>query len=62
MLTQIEEAFNGTPSVLYNAIVDGMHGLTPIAIQMMSMRIDPTGADMTCGAPSFEWIEPLPGV
>jgi Ferritin-like len=57
MLSQLEQAFNGTPSVLYNAIVNGMHTMTPIAMEMMSLRISDNG-DETCGAPSFEWISP----
>lgn len=58
MLNQIEQAFNGTPSVLYDAIVNGMHAMTPIAIEMMNTPIagDETGAH---GAPSFEWVSPL---
>ena len=57
MLTQLEQAFNGTPSVLYNAIVNGMHSMIPIAMEMMSLRISDDG-DEICGAPSFEWISP----
>lgn len=58
MLTQIAEAFNGTPHALYDAIINGMHALTPIAGEMMALPIDgdPEGAH---GAPSFEWQEPL---
>lgn len=60
MLSQIAEAFNGTPHALYDAIINGMHALTPIAGQMMALPIegDPGGAH---GAPSFEWQDPLAG-
>jgi hypothetical protein len=47
---------NGTPAVLYNAIVNGMHGMTPIALEMMSLPIDGKRGG-TCGAPSFEWVD-----
>ncbi len=55
MLTQLELGFNGTPSVLYDAIVNGMHGMTSVAREMMHLPIDgnPDGAH---GAPSFEWV------
>lgn len=56
MLSQLEQAFNGTPSILYNAIINGMHSMAPIAMEMMSLRI--SDGDETCGAPSFEWISP----
>jgi hypothetical protein len=56
MLTQLETAMNGTPAVLYNAIVNGMHGMTPIALEMMSLPIDGKRGG-TCGAPSFEWVD-----
>lgn len=58
LIYQIEQAFNGTPYLLYDAITNGMHSLTSIAIEMMSLPI--SGADGTHGAPSFEWIDPLP--
>ncbi|CAB3755677.1 ferritin-like domain-containing protein [Paraburkholderia solisilvae] len=57
LLTQIETALNGVPSVLYDAITGGMHRLTPIAIEMMSLPVDDR-ADSPHGAPSFEWAEP----
>jgi len=54
MLRQIAEAFNGNPEVLYTAIVNGMHNLTPLAVEMMETPIkgDSEGRN---GAPSFEW-------
>lgn len=61
MLGEIAEAFNGVPHSLYDAIINGMHALTPIAGEMMQMPIDgdPEGAH---GAPSFEWHDPLSAV
>jgi hypothetical protein len=59
MLWQLEQAFNGTPSVLYDAIVNGMHGMTSVAHEMMRLPID-GDAGGTHGAPSFEWIAPPP--
>jgi hypothetical protein len=57
MVGQLETAFNGTPFALYDAIIDGMRVLAPIAVEMMSTPIDndPQGRH---GAPSFEWVEP----
>jgi hypothetical protein len=59
VLSQIEQAFNGTPYLLYDAITNGMHALASIAIEMMSTPISSDSKDPTCGAPSFEWIAPL---
>ena len=55
MLWQLEQAFNGNPGVLYDAIVNGMHGMTSVAHEMMCLPIegDAGGAH---GAPSFEWV------
>jgi len=55
MLWQLEQAFNGNPSALYDAIVNGMHGMTSVAHEMMCLPIegDAGGAH---GAPSFEWV------
>ena len=53
MLIQLEQAFNGTPSVLYHAIVNNMPNMISIAREMMSLKISDK-----CGAPSFEWISP----
>lgn len=55
MLFQLEQAFAGTPSILHDAILNGMHGMTPIALEMMSLPIE--GSDpVQHGAPTFEWI------
>lgn len=56
MLMQLEQAFNGTPSALYDAITNGMHGMTSLAREMMCRPID--GAGGPHGAPSFEWVAP----
>jgi hypothetical protein len=57
MLIQIQEAFSGSPKTLYTAIMNGMHGLTSLAGQMMALPIpgDPEGRH---GAPTFEWLDP----
>lgn len=57
MLFQLAKAFNGNPSVLYDAIINGMHNMTSIAHEMMSLPI--ADSDKVNGAPSFEWIEPI---
>ncbi|MGC1953488.1 MAG: ferritin-like protein [Gammaproteobacteria bacterium] len=57
MLRQIELAFNGNPLLLYEAIVNGMHGLAGIAIEMTNHRV--TGSEAVMGCPSFEWVEPI---
>jgi len=57
MLMQLELAFNGTPSALFDAISNGMHGMTSLAREMMCRPID-GDAGGTHGAPSFEWITP----
>jgi hypothetical protein len=57
MLTQIETALNGVPRLLYDAISNGMHALTSIALEMMTLPIDSMVGNLH-GAPSFEWVEP----
>lgn len=54
MLSQIAEAFNGSPEALYTAILNGMHDMVGIAQEMVKTPIagDPKGLH---GAPSFEW-------
>jgi hypothetical protein len=58
MLTQVVDALNGTPKVMYTAIMNGMHGLMPIAAKMVAMPIE-GDRDGRTGAPSFEWIDPF---
>jgi hypothetical protein len=55
MLRQLEQALSGTPKTLYTAIMNGMHGLTSVAIGMMSTPIkdDASGGN---GCPTFEWL------
>lgn len=57
MLRQLEQGFGGNPRVLYTAIMNGMHGLLPIASEMVQMPIqgDPEGRH---GTPTFEWVDP----
>ncbi len=56
MLKQLEEALNGSPKILYTAIMNGMHGLGEMGIQMMSTAID-GDQDGLHGCPTFEWLE-----
>ena len=55
MLLQIHEAFNGTPKTLYTAIMDSMHGLTPIAHEMMKIPISGV-LESPPGCPTFDWV------
>lgn len=52
MLRQLGQALDGVPKTLYTAIMNGMHTLGPIAIEMMTIPIDgdPGG---TTGCPTF---------
>jgi hypothetical protein len=54
MILQLSEAVSGTPKVLYTAIMNGMHSLTPIAHEMMKSPID--GDSKRTGCPTFEWL------
>lgn len=56
MLQQLEAGFRGNPKLFYTAIMNGMHGLLPMAYKMVKMPIpgDPKGRH---GAPSFEWMD-----
>ncbi|HET9627733.1 MAG TPA: ferritin-like protein [Kofleriaceae bacterium] len=56
MLVQLREAFGGTPRTLYTAIMNGMHGISEIARQMLALPI-PGDPDGYHGAPTFEWVE-----
>lgn len=56
MLIQLEEALNGEPKTLYTAIMNGMHNLASLALQMVAVPIAQGAA--TTGCPSFQWIEP----
>ena len=57
MLYQLQEGFNGTPSLFYTAIMNGMHNLSSIAMEMVVLPIknDP---EQRNGCPTFEWIIP----
>lgn len=56
MLMQLEQALTGTPKTLYTAIMNGMHGLTSVALEMMTTPIagDRKGRN---GCPTFDWVE-----
>jgi hypothetical protein len=56
MLRQLAQALTGTPLVLYTAIMNGMHGSTSTALQMMTTPIadDPEGRT---GCPTFDWLD-----
>lgn len=57
MLRQLEQGFGGNPRVLYTAIMGGMHGLVPLASEIVQKPIqgDPEGLH---GTPTFEWVDP----
>ena len=55
MLQEIEQGLNDAPKALYTAIMDGMHGLTPIAHEMMKLPVDGDAHGRT-GCPTFEWL------
>ena len=57
MLIQLEEALNGNPKTLYTAIMNGMHGLSELAIKMMAMPIS-SDEGAPHGCPTFEWLRP----
>lgn len=57
MLYQIAEAFNGSPGALYTAILNGMHDMSAIALEMVQTPIA-GNVDGLHGAPSFEWVQP----
>jgi len=56
MLRQLVQALTGTPRVLYTAIMNGMHGSTSTALEMMTTAIpgDPGGRT---GCPTFDWLD-----
>jgi hypothetical protein len=56
MLQKMEKAFNGFPKELYSAIMNDMHQMAKITIEMAQIPIanDP---DNLTGAPTFQWIE-----
>ena len=56
MLMQLEQALTGTPKTLYTAIMNGMHGLTSVALDMMTTPIKGDRAGRT-GCPTFDWVE-----
>ncbi|QWT39434.1 ferritin-like protein [Dickeya dadantii] len=57
MLLQLQQAFSGQPRALYTAIMNGMHGMVPIAVNMASQPI-PGDAEQRHGTPTFSWFTP----
>ncbi|MDX0961540.1 ferritin-like domain-containing protein [Sinorhizobium medicae] len=55
MLRQLDESVNGAPTALYTAIMNGMHGLTSVARELMATPIE--GSDGETACPTFEWVE-----
>jgi hypothetical protein len=56
MLRQLLQALTGTPKVLYTAIMNGMHGSTSTALEMMTTPI-PGDRKGRTGCPTFDWLE-----
>jgi hypothetical protein len=56
VLRQLEQAINGEPKALYTAIMNGMHGLTSLARQLMATPVDGNQAGETA-CPTFEWLD-----
>lgn len=56
MLRQLAQALTGTPLVLYTAIMNGMHGSTSTALDMMTTPIPGDPKDRT-GCPTFDWLD-----
>ncbi|MDE4618400.1 ferritin-like domain-containing protein [Sinorhizobium meliloti] len=56
MLRQLGEAINGTPNVLYTAIMNGMHEMTSVARALMAVPI-PGSNNGENACPTFEWLE-----
>lgn len=56
MLKRMEKAFNGSPKELYPAIMNDMHQMAKIAVEMGQIPIVDDVNNYT-GAPSFEWID-----
>lgn len=56
LLRAIEDAMNGAPKGLYDAIMDHMRALTPLAHEMMKLPLKADPAHVGC--PTFEWVAP----
>lgn len=55
MLHQLDQSVNGVPTTLYTAIMNGMHGLTSVARELMATPIEGSEGETAC--PTFEWID-----
>ena len=60
MLRELELGFNGQPIIFYNATLNAMHELLPIARNMAKIRINDDTYET--GAPSFEWMDPYENI
>ncbi|TBA52707.1 ferritin-like domain-containing protein [Rhizobium ruizarguesonis] len=56
MLRQLGEAVNGTPNALYTAMMNGMHGMTSIARELMETPV-PGSTTGETACPTFEWVD-----
>jgi len=56
MLRQLLQALTGEPKVLYTAIMNGMHGSTSTALEMMETPI-PGDREGRTGCPTFDWLD-----
>jgi len=56
MLRALEDAMNGAPKGLYDAIMDHMRALAPLAHDMMKLPLKADPGQVGC--PTFEWVEP----
>jgi hypothetical protein len=56
MAQKMEKAFNGFPKELYSAIMNDMHQMAKITLEMAQIPIA-NNPDNETGAPTFEWIE-----
>ena len=56
MLRQLSQALTGMPQVLYTAIMNGMHGSTSTALEMMKTPIEGDKNGRT-GCPTFDWLD-----
>ncbi|NEI05260.1 hypothetical protein GUK34_10285 [Rhizobium leguminosarum] len=56
MIRQLDEAVNGVPTALYTAIMNGMHGLSSTAKELMATPM-PGSATAETACPTFEWVD-----
>jgi len=56
MLTQLEEALNGNPKVLYTSVMNGMHAVSELGLALVAMPL-PGDNQGRNGCPTFEWTD-----